>query len=173
MSSGGFKFPSSSRKGSSHKRSVKKHSQTSLTSFFGSGVVKKTKLVTTDLIGGGVKIECPYCFKYFSTQGYPNHEKQHKSLGHKMGTKPQVGKAKTRGDKYTKPVIHCTKQPTVDLTKEPTTTTSSVTDLSSNTGPDPVATPVSAAVPPVVVKGKARNLNNKVIISESYGTMIQ
>ena len=84
--------------------------------------MKKKKLVTSDLIGGGVKVECSCCFKYFSTQGFPNHEKHHKSFGHKLGTKPQTGKAKTTGAKCDEPVICEGKKETVDLTKNPTTT---------------------------------------------------
>lgn len=134
MSSGGFKAERYTQKNKSVK---KKRSQSSLSSFFTFGNMKKSKIVTTDLIDGGVKMECPYCFKFYSTQGFPNHVRKHQSLGEKLTPRPRVGKVKSIGPKYPQPVKIGVKKPTVDLTTDESQTVP--IDLSTTVSPDTVS----------------------------------
>ena len=65
-------------------------------------------------------MKCPYCFKFFSTQGFPNHIRKHQSLGEKKKQRPRVGKVKSRGPKYPKPSVNIVEKTTVDLTTDET-----------------------------------------------------
>ena len=73
-------------------------------------------------------MECPYCYKFFTTQGITNHVKSHENRGDKIGHKPRVGgKVKTLGPRYEPGTEEKTPAGTsntpVDLSKdcEPTT----------------------------------------------------
>ena len=144
MSSGGFKTERCTHK--SRKPVKKKRSQSSLTSFFTSANVKKqSKIVTTDLIDGGVKLECPYCFKFFSTQGFANHVRKHEVRGDKITSRPRVGKVKLRGPKYPEPVQLGVS--TVDLTTKETHT--EPVDLTTTVDPNPDTVVVDSTPPKV------------------------
>ena len=70
-------------------KDIEKRSQSSLISFFNLGNVKQSKIVTTDLIDGDVKLEYPRCFKFYSTQGFPSHVRKHQSLGERRPKDPK------------------------------------------------------------------------------------
>ena len=136
----------------------KKRSQSTLASFFTFGNVnKQSKIVTTDLIDGGVKLECPYCFKFFSTQGFANHIRKHEALGDKITSRPRVGKVKLRGPKYPEPVQLGVS--TVDLTTKETHT--ETVDLTTTVDPNPDAAVVDST-PPKAGGVTRRNFTNQV-----------
>ena len=176
MSSGGFRSPVI-------KKSVnKRRIQYTLASFFGSSDTKRKRVVSRDIFGGGVKYQCPYCFKWFTTQGFPNHKRFHERNGDKVTGKKPNGQVKLHGAKYDKPFVGGTSKETTstsmvhptkdtDSTVHPTKDTTSPVDLThdtTSTSPvdltnDSTSTPPDHQVEPRRNStGGQRNLMNKV-----------
>ena len=122
MSSGGFKSPV-------FKKNIKKRRiQYTLSSFFGSSDTKKKRVVSKDLFSGGVKYQYPFCFKWFTTQGFPNHKRVHERNGDKLTNNNPNGQVKSHGPKYDKPFVGGT-------TKDTTSTVNPTKDVTSTANP--------------------------------------
>ena len=77
---------------------------------------KRIRPVSTDIFGGGQKYQCPICFKWFTSQGYPNHERSHERNGDKVENKKPNGRVKLHGEKYEIPFVKDTTSTSIDLT---------------------------------------------------------
>ena len=121
MSSGGFKSPVNNVK---EKKIKKRRFQCTLSSFFGSSPLKKPRVVTTDVIGGGVKYKCSYCGVWKFPQGFKNHVQAHKNKGEKLEDKRENGKVKCHGKKYDKPFVGGT-----DVSDKVSSTQDNVVDM--------------------------------------------
>ena len=108
--------------------------------------------MSTDIFAGGVKYLCPFYFKWFTTQGFPNHMRSNERNGDKSVNKKPNGQVKSHGPKYDKPfvggkdaaantttkedvVVNLTGNVDVVNLTEDTTSTSPVTEDTTSTSP--------------------------------------